>query len=628
MENLNPPEQVLEIEPIVDLNYDHLQKQIVRKGVTERTINPIASNTLSNTTVSFQNIAPSSLTTVTERCFRLSYRLTATVTFTASVAGSAAGLYPIPNAIVGTGVVRAFPDGADAYVVGQPAIDPITGNAPNQIGGGGQVGTDYTMALRAFPLNSCLVNTELKLNGGSTSIGSNDVICLQPYLMEDEELMYFECPVQRDNNASYIPNEYINNRNPFDSGKQNPSVPSRGSYQATLVYENASAANPAVITRVYAWDIVEPIILSPLVWGKCFDDEGFANLTNITINLRILDIQRSLSLAGGMPATSSVVMSLAPLPANRDPNPRSTMDILLNYNTQDPVLAAKMASTLYYNWDLVQVDTNPNAINGGAPVSNATTGSKSFAGNALRLSTIPDKIYVYIKPDSGSSFVGATSQTITDTFLRITQIRVQFQNTSNMLASYTEYDLWRMSVKNGLKMSWNEWRNTNGSIVIIDVVSDLGLKSDEAAGESKYNQIKIDGNFECTPLIYAGQDQEVIYALTTMVITGGEAIVSPNTVKYENGNVDSTAVLALTTMQDSVVKAAGLKREFSPRGGSFLSNSGKYLHKGLNFLAEHPEHLKTGLELAQKGLNALGVGSGMAGGNVVAGRLTRHRRVA
>jgi hypothetical protein len=183
-----------------------------------------------------------------------------------------------------------------------------------------------------------------------------------------------------------------------------------------------------------------------------------------------------------------------------------------------------------------------------------------------------------------------------------------------------------MSVKNGLKMSWNEWRFSNGSLVIIDTVSDLGLKSDEAAGESKYNQIKIDGNYSCTPLAYAGQTQAVKYDVMTVIITAGEAIVSPNQVKFETGGIDASQVLALSTMKDNVV-ASGLRKQLSPRGGSFLHNAGKYLHKGLKFLAENPEHIKTGLQLAQHGLHHLGVGGAVAGGSTVAGALRRHKRV-
>lgn len=639
---LNQPEKAIEIEPLVDLNYDHVQTQVIRKGPTERTIFQQASDALSNTNVAFSNIAPASLTTITERCFRVKYKISATVKFPALKTATnadpyaGAGLYPIPNAVVGKGVTRAFPAGASAYVEGQPAYDPVTGVAASanpaiaayNIGGGASNDYDYTMALRSFPLNSCLATIDLKLNGGSTSLGSNDVICLQPYLMKDKELMYFECPVQRDSSAMYSANSQIDDRNPFDTRIQNDNVPTRNSYTCTLLYENLTSN---VVTRVYEWEIVEPLVISPLVWGNTFDDEGFANLNNITIQLRIQDINRALSLASGMATGSSVVMNLAQIQAPVTAG-SVTMDLLLNYNTQDPLLAAKMASTLYYNWDLVQVDANSNSF-GNTALNNASPAGQ-FNGNALRLSTIPDKIYVYIKPSKrnfGSN--SNVTQTITDTFLRITNLRVQFQNTQNILGSFSEYDLWRMSVKNGLQMCWNDWKYANGSIVIIDTVADLGLKSDEAPGEGKYNQIKIDGSYDCTPLIYAGQTQAVLYDVMTMVVTGGEAVISPNSARFDTGGVDGASVLALTTMQDNKIQAAGFRRDNSPRGGSLLGNAGKYLHRGLKFLADNKDHVATGIDLAQKGLKHLGVGGALVGGDIVGGatvggRLSRHRRVA
>lgn len=444
-------------------------------------------------------------------------------------------------------------------------------------------------------------------------MASNDYISLLPYLLEDEEIQYFECPVQRDYGARYLATSNNGNRNPFVPSRQNSDVQSRGSFLATLISE-ADANN--VVTRVYQWEIVEPVIISPLVWGKCFSEEGLANIQNITLQMKIQDLQRSISVANAaLPENTSVKMDF----------PDNNCTLLLNYCTQDPVLAAKMPSTLYYNWDMVQIDANSRAI--GAALNNTSLAGK-FNGNALRLSTIPDKIYVCIKPSKSNFNGSAVSQTTTDTFLRITQLRVQFQNTANILGSFSEYDLWRMSVKNGLKMSWNEWRYSNGSIVVIDVASDLGLKSDQAAGEQSYNQIKIDGDYDCTPLVYAAQEQAVDYDVMTIIVTPGEAIVTPNLVKYETAGIDASQVLALSTMQDSTVGGA-LHRQLSTRGGSLFSNVGKYLHKGLKVLQDNPDYVSKGAEYARKGLDSLGVGAGITGGIITGGKLVRrHKRVA
>lgn len=630
MSNLEEPQKVLEIDPIVDLGYDIKDEQVVKKGVVERTIIAQASDSFSDSNILFQNIAPSSLTTVTDRCFRIRYKLQAQVKFntldtaTGTNAVALPGKYPFPNAVVGAGVTRVFPQtgagvAAAAYVAGQPAVDPVTALAGTYVGSNGGAGVNdinYTMGLRSFPLNSCLVTDDLKLNGGATSIATNDFICIQPYLMSQEELMYFECPVQRDNSALYKATDNVNDRNPFNKYNQNVAVPSRGSYKCTLMSEAIDAATAGrPVTRVYQWEIVEPLIIPPLLWGNSFNEKGFANLVNITIQLRIQDIQRSICVASGLNADATIDMSLTKYGGD------ANAELLLNFCTQDPVLSAKQPSMIRYDWDLVQIDANSNTIN--ANLNNASPAGK-FNGNALRLSAIPDKIYVFIKP-SKSNYNGATCQTIPDTFLRIKQLRVQFQNTSNILASFSEYDLWRMSVKNGLKMDWNEWRYSNGSIVIMDTAEDLGLKSDESAGEEKYNQIKIDGDYDCTPLVYAGQTQAVKYDVMTIVVTAGECQISPNTARFETGGVDSAQVLALSTTQDNVI-ASGLRRKMSTRGGSLFSNVGRFLHRSLKTLKDNPEYVSKGVDLAQKGLDMMGIGG--SGFNVTGGKLKRaHKRV-
>jgi len=616
MENLNveEPENVLEIDPLMDLNYDTAIVNVVRKGPSECTIYELASDSLSNTNIVFQNVAPPSLLTVSSRNFRIKYRLTATVTFPNT---AVTGNYPFPNAIYGQNLVGSvWPINAGAgYTAlrGQQVVDIVTAG----VGGGGVGGIGATLSLRAFPLNSCLSTCDVKLNGSSTSISSNDVICMQPYIMKDEEQRFYECPTLRDSSALYTTTALQNNRNPFNLHSQNDSSNPRGGFMAILVSET-TAAN--VITRVYAWDIVEPLVISPLTFSDFHGtDAGFANLVNISINLRIQDIQRSVSLASSV-AGSTVTMNLSP--SILDPNSSTTASLLMNYNSQDAILSARMQPQLYYAYDDVQVDANSNAI--ATKLNNASPLLGSFIGNALRLSTIPNRLYVYLKA-SKAEYTGATSQTITDTFLGITKIQIQFQNRSNLLASYTQNDLYRMSVKNGLTMSFHEFSKSVGSIVIIDIVSDLGLQPDESSGENKYNQLRCDVSYSTEPLQYGVQTQQVKYDAIVVVVTAGEAIITPNTCKFQTSSITGTEVIALTAMGDSKVTGGGLRGTLASRGGSLFSNIGKHLSKGLSFLKENPEYLKKGLEYGQKGLQSLGLGGGVSGGMVSGGKL-RHRR--
>jgi hypothetical protein len=64
----------------------------------------------------------------------------------------------------------------------------------------------------------------------------------------------------------------------------------------------------------------------------------------------------------------------------------------------------------------------------------------------------------------------------------------------------------------------------------------------------------------------------------------------------------------------------------STRGGSLFSNVGRFLHRSLKTLKDNPEYVSKGVDLAQKGLDMMGIGG--SGFNVTGGKLKRaHKRV-
>ena len=618
MSDSNYIEKVAEVVSTVDLDVDSKPEEVVVKGPIERSVYALASNSMSNSNITIQNITPPSLTTITERCFRLQYSLLTAVSFPTNAVN---GNYPFCNALVGSGVARAFPAGANAYTAGAYATDPVTAIGGANVGGGA-----VTFSLRAFPLQSTLSTLDLRINGISTSIPCNELVCLQPYHMDNEEIEYYssEFPCQRDSGALYEVAVTSDNRNPLANWNQNSSTVSRASHMATLIYEQVNAN---VVYRVYQFDVTEMLAISPLVWGKCYNAVGFANISNITLSLNIQNINRAISavpLAGytANPVTCALKSSLGSITWNGDAqNVSSEAMLLMQYNTQDPILSARMSNTLYYDYDYMQTVANSNAI---STALNNGSNDGSWTGNSLRINTIPDKIYVYIKPRAGQ-FTDLNAPTISDTFLRITKLQVNYNNRPNMLSSYTENDLYRMTSKNDVKMSWFEWQYATGSIVCIDVTSDLGLNSDEASGVNKDNSLQISGNFSCAPLRYAGITQNVYYDVVTVVVTQGKAIISPNQCQFTVGGVSTSEVLALTTSKDNVI-ASGLRQHFAKmngRGGSMFGKLGKLLHHGLKFAKDNKDHISTGLDLATKGLEHLGLGSGLDGGELVAGKLRR-----
>ncbi|MBS1736173.1 MAG: hypothetical protein JSS98_06135 [Bacteroidetes bacterium] len=640
-------EKALELDPVVDLNYEAPPEEVVRKGPLEKSIFVLGSDSFGDKNIAFNGIVPPSLTTVTDRNLRIQYSLYVHVQFSATNANRATqGKYPFCNAVAGSGVARKWPCVAGAvgapvtpaYVTNGLCYDPMGNDdavaAGNFVGESGVNGIGNTICLRAFPLQSCMSTCDIRVNGNSNSINMIDLISMQPYLLDDQEVEYFasEFPCQRDSSSLYSSSDGFDVRNPLSSAGANPATMTRASYNATLVYENVTAAGglASVVYRVYRYDITESIIISPLVWGKCFGADGFANIQNLTLSFNIQDINRAFTIVPGvLTAPTVVTISTQGLPWGTVGSPdrwtgqaQNKCNILMNYYTQDPLISARMGTTLFYDYDYIQSDANGNAI---PAVTNASPDG-SWTGNALRVNTIPDKICVYIKPNKGQFNGTPTSATFPDTFLRIKKLNVGFNNAPSKLNTYTEADLYRMSVKNGLRMSWHEWRYSIGSLVIIDVVNDLGLGSEESSGQNKINSLKIDGEYSASPLAYAGNTAGFTVEVMTVVITQGKMTVSPQSAQFTVGGITTSDVLALTTTQSNVV-ASGLRHHLGhhSRGGNFLTKVGKLLHHGLQYAKKvQPHHL----DMAQKGLENLGLhGGNVVAGAVSAGKLRKHKRV-
>lgn len=104
-----------------------------------------------------------------------------------------------------------------------------------------------------------------------------------------------------------------------------------------------------------------------------------------------------------------------------------------------------------------------------------TSGATTITSNTITLPNIPDLIMIYLKPATADATVFGTgtatgtagapytngpstwNPTIADFSLPIQGISMNFDNFSGLLANHTQYQLYKMSVANGLDMDFNEW---------------------------------------------------------------------------------------------------------------------------------------------------------------------------
>jgi len=87
----------------------------------------------------------------------------------------------------------------------------------------------------------------------------------------------------------------------------------------------------------------------------------------------------------------------------------------------------------------------------GAGTSLLTSSGTQYTSQTITLPNIPDLLLIYAKP---STYADATNG---DWVFPIKSISINFDNFSGLLANHTQYELYKMSVNNGIDMDWSEW---------------------------------------------------------------------------------------------------------------------------------------------------------------------------
>ena len=616
--------KVLVLDPVVDVEESYRASEAVVKSGVNKSIYIYSADSYSNSNFIWNNIVAPSLSTVVKRDLRVRYGVSVAVVWTTATGG------PNINAVNADGAPVGF----------------------NGLANGS---TSYGIAPRAVPLQSSASAVELRLNGSSTSTSINDYACIYPHILDNDTLNRWssEMPLMKDNSPAYQdPNGYYagnvqltgalpagitgatltagyaDNRNPLAPYGANTTCPTRGSYVWTQTLAPTVAG--AFTYAIYRIELVEQLFISPMVWADMMDKSaGICNLNNLICNIRFQDVNRLIS--ANLPAGCTLTVSLQSnysLSVNGSivsvasgiENPQ----LLVEYITQDPIMASRLPQTVSYDYSLVQPFITPVGN-----VSNTTTpnGFASLTAQSLRLASIPSKLFLYARPSKNYlATSSANAQTTPDNFLRITGIKINFNNRINLFATYTESDLYLMSVRNGLQDTFNDWRYNSGSVVIIDVAKDIGLESDECEGQAnKYSTLQATITFNQAPLQYWGQATDVNYDFYILVEQPGKAFINASECQFILNGPSASEVLALTSNLDNKIDHTDL--EGKGVGGSVFGKFGNLFKSGVNaFKNVNPEHVAKGMEMAQGALKSLGLG--VAGGSTAGGAMRgKHSRV-
>lgn len=342
---------------------------------------------------------------------------------------------------------------------------------------------DGLCAPRAFPLASITENLSITINGTSISCSYSDVLQAMLRYNTNYDLEQYDLsgtPNMLDNFATYA-DGVGSVRNPLNTYADSGYKTGRGSFNVEVV-SNPQGDGVNAKTAVVKFTVVEPLIISPMAYSSQSLEQALIGVNNMAVQFNFSNLQRVWSQTlTGTENISNVVVNIG---AGITEQP----ELLINYLNTPLVDEAKIPKEVvydYFNIETYQNDQN-TVLQPGS--------SQSFTNNSIQLSVVPRSIWIYCAVPRGSK-----TYTDTDSFFSLNSISLQYLNVSGQLSSATPNDLYNLSVKNGCKMSFQEWRGVsnsfNGDVPLVGSVlrldaSDLAIPSNLAPGCNANSQLQ------------------------------------------------------------------------------------------------------------------------------------------
>jgi hypothetical protein len=338
--------------------------------------------------------------------------------------------------------------------------------------------------------------------------------------------------------------QYGSAKNPLASYGENSSEDPRGGFMIV----------PDAITPLRKFRVVcsEPLMMSPFFQGVGRVEEGFVNINQMNINYRwtqnLTKILSHSTLANALNVTS-VSMYQPP-------------ELLITYITpsSDQLLPALQSLPYHKTLDFIK---SQNDIGPGV--------TRQYISDSIKLSQIPECLYFFVRRNRSTA-----NQNTSDSYCRINNVNIQYNNQSGILSTATPEQLFEMSKRNGLNMSYQQFSKYRGSILKIKFGENIGLEQAEAIG--------VQGQYTITLTIsYTNVSSETLIAPEAMLLfmQTGSIQIAENLAR---------ASLGLLT-RDIVIATKGNGTELSHtdymhlQGGSFMSGLKSFFNKISHFVS-------------------------------------------
>ncbi len=430
----------------------------------------------------------------------------------------------------------------------------------------------YTEGFRSIPIHSCMSSTQCQIN--------NETVTLVPYqyfpevahigFTDDDYYGNFSSfPSTRDYFQSYTEglDTMFNPLSGIEGSVRGVSM-NRGCFPVKI-HENTRTR-----FRLLAY-IIEPIFSPPFRVGRN-EGPGFVGIQNLTWTFNMTNLNRMICSAqtGGAFTNNNVTVTIVqPPPADGWPGldtPDTFPTMFFNWIT--PFRNQSIPQTLTYpSFTIQHYITNIGVI-----PANSTKGDNT--SNNIQFKFVPSTLYIYARRRNIDRTVFTT-----DTMAVINNINIRWDNQTGVLANATQRDLYLMSKKNGLNISYPEFiarQNRYGSVgggsmnpvskytgygsmLLLKMGIDVSLAEGVAPG--------MDGtfNFQFSITLSNPTAADINYDLYIIALTDGALVIS--------NNLASSKIGLITQMQaqnlDSYPALGYDKaRQIMGSGGTFTSS--------------------------------------------------------
>jgi hypothetical protein len=555
----------------------------------------------------------------------------------------------------------------DRNVLFEAVVEFQINYTPVQIGGAGNwFGIQYgSMASFApYPLHQLMTNLSVTINNNTVSVPMVDILPLFLKFIDDETANAYNIttPTMQDKYKNYVQgiNAINNSLGSYANSVGRDGAPARGSFKL-LSCSNASGAVDGVFNVPQAWvanpgpqtsyirvRFVEPLMCSPFIFGHVkSNNQGFYGVSTISVQMN-MDAQakrawRNAVTVGTASASQALVTGVTV---------SSIKDAHLNFDFLNPMpsdILPSQNTVGFYEWSrfITQVD-------GSIPVSTGAPTSQTFTSQTFTLNTIPDKIVIAVRSkrrlDTTLATAGyAKCYAEADWFAPIKAITIQFNNVAGLLSTFTREQLYAISVKNGIKATYDEWCGvansiapiefvpsttniganqipTTGSVFCCSCANDLSLASDYlSAGVMGQYVLQVKVQCENYDQVNAMEELELV-------------VMCMNSGLFVNNLGSSSTYIGILSKND--VLEASTKEPYSRTdvqrmvGGGFLDGLSSVFRavkpigsiaKTVTGMIPHP-----GAQATSQVLSALGMGQsggGSSGGGVSGGRIPLANRI-